>query len=172
MNEEVDIPRVQTFLIDTVSSIGVRIFTLHGLYRGHIGIPYYAMYKTKEEVNLSEIKHKTTYVPFVEAVRIRLGDIQRTPDNAEDYDALVETLVLSDNAKQFFLATQIVEFGSQFCYFGKAFRHFIWFPFYYFTSASINHYFKMFTRYKETYFFYTRARRALRVYFSLCYCSC
>ena len=74
--------------------------------KGTLGLPYYSSFSSVEDVDFTQLKHKTAYTPLKDPIQIDLSTYE-----AED-DELKATFVLSDNARKFLLATQSYEMGS------------------------------------------------------------
>ena len=81
---------------------------------GTFGLPFYATYKSVNDVKLSELKHKLLCPQFLANTTDRKSlDLSQIPEElSEEIDELKETLVLSDKAKKFMLATYLKEYAS------------------------------------------------------------
>ena len=109
--------------------------------KGRIGLPYYTKYDDLNQVQLKEIQHIGAYSPilsYIDPLRINLEELQETEDNKDDIKKLKETLVLSENAKKFLLASHIIQFGNGAMQLGRNVNPFVFVLLYGLLSQTLN----------------------------------
>ena len=137
-----DKEKFRVFFTDNLSVTCKQLFTpISALrFKAALGIPYYANFTNEKAVDLSQLKHKTAYVPLQDPVQM---DLSRLTDDG-NLNELKATFILSDDAKMFLLATQSYEMCSQLALSSKLFEKSILVILYATLTSSINSLFKMF----------------------------
>lgn len=135
--------RFRVFYVDFLGVKGHHIWNVRGTMGGFTGIPFYASYEDKSEVNLKELRHKTNFFPWS---KFDLSELEANDAvSEEDIAELKDTFVMSDNAKKFILASNAFESASSLVTPTRSTKLLGLASLFYFTTANINSFFKMFT---------------------------
>ena len=117
------------------------LITQHDSYP-KCGLPYYALLDDVDQVDLSKIKHIPNYNPLFlyisNPVKIDLTDLQEMELSENDINELKETFVLSEEAKKFLIATQLIEFHSFGVTYLKSLKYLIFMYIYAILAKSFN----------------------------------
>ncbi len=113
-----DVQSVHLFVHDTLSNESKVYGCINGVNGGAYGLPAYILNQSTDDVNVSEMRHKTFYKPeiLVSSVRLDLSGLDKKEAFTKE---IIDTLVLSDNAKQFLVARELHELANRFYFLFK-----------------------------------------------------